>query len=256
MQLFQAASFLLCTNLWLRLEVCRLWKGMDISMKALEINNVNFSYSKEPVLKNINLELNMGDFAVLTGENGSGKSTLLKLILKELKPDSGSIKMLGLDDRIPGGKIGYVAQNGTYGNENFPATVEEIVLANLYMQIGRFRFPKARHRHLVNQVLDKLNMGEHKKTMISELSGGMQQRIMLARALVTNPEILILDEPTNGIDSKSVEQLYTILEELHKEQNLTILMVTHSSLKEIKSLTKIFKLSDCNLVQLKEEIVV
>jgi len=225
-------------------------------MNALEIKNVDFSYSKEPVLRNINLELKVGDFAVLTGENGSGKSTLLKLILRELKPDSGFIKMLGSENRIRGGKIGYVAQNGTFGNENFPATVEEIVLANLYMQIGRFRFPKVKHKIMVEEVLDKLDMNRHRKAMIGELSGGMQQRIMLARAMVTNPEILILDEPTNGIDSKSIKQLYTILEELHKNQNLTIIMVTHSSINEIKSITKIFKLTDCNLLELKEEVLV
>ncbi len=225
-------------------------------MHALEIKNVNFSYSKEPVLKNINMELRVGDFAVLTGENGSGKSTLLKLILKELRPDSGFIKMLGTEDRIAGGKIGYVAQNGTFGNENFPATVEEIVLANLYSQIGRFRFPGARHKHMVEQVLDKLDMKKHKKAMIGELSGGMQQRIMLARALVTNPEILILDEPTNGIDSKSIKQLYRVLEELHKDQNLTILMVTHASLSEINAISKIYKLTDCNLIEERKEILV
>lgn len=222
-------------------------------MKAIEISNLNFTYSKIPVLKDINLELEIGDFTVLTGENGTGKSTLLKLILRELKPDSGFVKILGNEDKIVPGKIGYVAQNGTFANENFPATVEEIVLANLYMQVGRFRFPRAKHRILVDEVLEKLNMREHRKTMIGELSGGMQQRIMLASALVTSPEILILDEPTNGIDSKSVKQLYALIEELHREQKLTILMVTHTSLKEIKSITKIVHLNEGCLLDNKEE---
>ncbi|MFV0344555.1 MAG: metal ABC transporter ATP-binding protein [Anaerocolumna sp.] len=223
-------------------------------MNPLEIKNVNFSYTKEPVLQNINMELKKGDFAVLTGENGSGKSTLLRLILGELKPDSGLVKLLGSEGKVPGGKIGYVAQNGTFGNENFPATVEEVVLANLYMQIGRFRFPGAKHKLMVEQVLEKLNMQSHKKAMIGELSGGMQQRVMLARALVTNPDILILDEPTNGIDSKSIKQLYEILEELHQNHKLTILMVTHSSLSELQSITKVYKIIDGNL--LKEEVIV
>lgn len=222
---------------------------LGVRMKALEMKNLNFSYSKEPIIKNVNLELKAGDFAALTGENGTGKSTLLKLILRELRPFSGTIKILETEGKIPGGKIGYVAQNGTFANENFPATAEEIVLANLYVQVGRFRFPGAKHKYMVDQVLDKLNMKQHKKTMIGELSGGMQQRVLLARALVTNPEILILDEPTTGIDSKSVKLLYDTLEELHEERNITILMVTHGSLDELKSLTRILKLSEGSLTE-------
>ncbi|HEY0175468.1 MAG TPA: metal ABC transporter ATP-binding protein [Pedobacter sp.] len=226
-------------------------------MQAIEIQNLDFSYGKELILKNISMNIRQGDFVVLTGGNGTGKSTLLKLLLGEVKPLHGIIKIMGTESgkMQTGGKIGYVAQNGTFANQNFPATVEEIVMANLYKQIGRFRFPSKDHRIQVSAALNQLDMERFGKAMIGELSGGQQQRVMLARALVTEPELLIMDEPTNGIDLKSVRQLYDILETLHKEKNLTILMVTHASLKECGGITRILQLEDGKISELiKDEV--
>lgn len=218
----------------------------EVRMQAIEIQNVDFAYGKELILKEASAGIDEGDFVALTGENGTGKSTLLRLLLAELKPLRGRIRLLGEDnDRIiRSGKVGYVAQNGTYANQNFPATVEEIVTANLYKQIGLFRFPSKSHKHQVYEALEKLKMSEFAKTMIGELSGGQQQRIMLARALVIKPELLILDEPTTGIDMKSVRQLYEILGELHESEKLTILMVTHGHLEECAGINRILHLED------------
>lgn len=220
-------------------------------MQAIEIQNVDFAYGKELILKEVSADIGKGDFIALTGENGTGKSTLLRLLLAELKPLRGRIRLLGEEnDKVIGkGKIGYVAQNGTYGNQNFPATVEEIVMANLYRQIGKFRFPGKNHKLQVYEALEKLQMKDFGKAMIGELSGGQQQRIMLARALVIKPEILILDEPTTGIDSKSVKQLYRILGELHANEELTILMVTHGSLDECAGINRVLRLEDGKIAQ-------
>lgn len=221
-------------------------------MQAIEIQNVDFAYGKELILREASASIRKGDFVALTGENGTGKSTLLKLILAELKPLHGKVRLLGEETEkvIRSGKIGYVAQNGTYGNQNFPATVEEIVTANLYKQIGRFRFPNKSHRLQVYEALEKLKMSEFAKSMIGELSGGQQQRVMLARALVIKPELLLLDEPTTGIDMKSIKQLYQILSELHESEKLTILMVTHGSLEECAGINKILRLEDGKIEEL------
>lgn len=218
-------------------------------MQAIEIQNVDFAYGKELILKDTSAEIASGEFIALTGENGTGKSTLLRLLLAELKPLRGRIRLMGEenDKIIRSGKIGYVAQNGTYGNQSFPATVEEVVMANLYRQIGRFKFPGKAHKALVYETLEKLQMREYSKAMIGELSGGQQQRIMLARALVVKPELLILDEPTTGIDTKSVKQFYRILEELHDNEKLTILMVTHGRLDECAGINRILRLEDGKL---------
>lgn len=220
-------------------------------MQAIEIQNVDFAYGKELILREVSASIEKGDFVALTGENGTGKSTLLKLLLAELKPHRGSIKLMGEDNEklIRTGKIGYVAQNGTFGNQNFPATVEEVVMANLYKQIGKFRLPGKSHKLSVYEALDKMKMKDYGKAMIGELSGGQQQRVMLARALVIKPEILILDEPTTGIDSKSVKQLYQILKELHEREQLTILMVTHGNLDENEGISRILRLEDGKLLE-------
>lgn len=220
-------------------------------MQAIEIQNVDFAYGKELILRETKAEVAQGEFVALVGENGTGKSTLLRLLLAELKPLRGRIRLMEEenDKFIKGGKIGYVAQNGTYANQNFPATVEEIVMANLYRQVGRFRFPGKAHKALVYEALEKLQMKEYAKSMIGELSGGQQQRVMLARALVIKPEILILDEPTTGIDTKSVKQFYQILGELHGNEKLTILMVTHGCLDECGGIDRILRLEDGKLTE-------
>lgn len=220
-------------------------------MQAINIQNVEFAYGRDLIIKEASTSIEQGDYALLTGENGTGKSTLLKLLLSELRPIRGKVQLMGQDSEkyIRSGKLGYVSQNGTYANQNFPATVEEIVMANLYRQIGRFRFPGKAHKQQVQEALKKLQMESFGKSMIGELSGGQQQRVMLARALVVQPEILILDEPTTGIDMKSMKQLYQILQELNQE-GLTILMVTHGSLSECSGVSRILKLEDGRLTEL------
>ena len=128
-------------------------------------------------------------------------------------------------------KIGYVSQISMSTGASFPATVEEIVMANLYSKIGFMKFPKKEHKEKVKEALKIVNMEDYSKRLIGNLSGGQQQRVMIARALVSDPKILILDEPTTGIDAASEEQLYNLLEKLNKESKITIIIVSHDFAK-------------------------
>lgn len=197
--------------------------------KIIEVDNLNFGYSEKLILKNISFVVNKGDFLGVIGANGSGKSTLVKLILKILAPLSGDIKLLGesVNAFKKWDKVGYVSQKVNSFNGSFPATVEEIVGANLFSKIGLFKLPNKQHKEQVYQALEKVGMQDYGKSLIGNLSGGQQQRVFIARVLVSEPEILFLDEPTVGIDAKSEEAVYCLLARLNQELGLTVVMVTH-----------------------------
>lgn len=197
--------------------------------KAIEVIGVDFAYHNNKILENINFEVNTGDFLGIIGANGSGKSTLLKLILNVLQPLNGEIKLFGknVSTLKAWNKVGYISQKVNTFNGGFPATVEEIVLANQYSQIGKFRFPNRNNREKAYYALEQVGMEKYGKRLIGSLSGGQQQRVFIARVLAGNPEILILDEPTVGIDMKSEEALYCLLARINCDLGLTIIMVTH-----------------------------
>ena len=207
----------------------------------ISIENVSFGYNKDNILNDIILSIDEGDFIGIVGCNGSGKSTLLKLLIGQLNPSKGKIKFF--DEEISKSnnldKIGYVSQISMSTGASFPATVEEIVMANLYSKIGFMKFPKKEHKEKVKESLKIVNMEDYSKRLIGNLSGGQQQRVMIARALVSDPKILILDEPTTGIDAASEEQLYNLLEKLNKESKITIIIVSHDFAKITKYTNKI-----------------
>lgn len=195
----------------------------------IRVKNLSFGYGSEPIFSKINFSVYQGEFIAIIGANGTGKSTLLKLILNEIQPVTGSIHLF--EQPISKFKdwksIGYVPQNGLKSNSDFPATAEEIVKANLYSQIGLFKFPKKEHQEKTLKALEMVNMGSYSKRMIGQMSGGQQQRVMLGRVLVNNPQLMLLDEPTTGVDSKTIIALYDLLRKLNREMGLTIVMVTH-----------------------------
>lgn len=208
----------------------------------ISIENVSFAYNKENVLEDIILSIDEGDFVGIVGCNGSGKSTLMKLLIGQLSPSNGKIKIFNedIDKSNSLNKIGYVPQISLSSGANFPATVEEVVMANLYSKIGFMRFPKKEHKDKVKEALKIVNMEDYSKRLIGNLSGGQQQRVMIAKALVSDPKIIILDEPTTGIDANSEQQLYNLLEKLNKESKITIVIVSHDFAKISKYTNKIF----------------
>lgn len=221
----------------------------------ISIENVSFSYNKENVLEDIILSIDEGDFVGIIGCNGSGKSTLMKLLIGQLSPSKGKIKLFNEDLSKSNclNKIGYVPQISLSSGANFPATVEEVVMANLYSKIGFMRFPKKEHRQKVKEALKIVDMENFSKRLIGNLSGGQQQRVMIAKAIVSDPKIIILDEPTTGIDAKSEERLYTLLEKLNKESKITIVIVSHDFAKISKYTNKIFVVENNTVSLMKKE---
>ena len=187
-------------------------------MMALEADRLSFSYGEAPVLSCASFGLPQGGFAALIGPNGAGKSTLLKLLLGELSPSSGAVRLLGQDTaRFRNWRrLGYVPQDGLARHTDFPASVEEVVLANLSGEIGLFRFPRPEHRERVRQALELVGMAGYGRRLIGALSGGQRQRVLLARALIPRPEVMLLDEPTSGMDLQSGENFYRLLAGLNR----------------------------------------
>ena len=206
-------------------------------MKAVSINNLNFSYSQIPVLKNCNLNVDVGEFTVILGGNGSGKSTLIKLMLGELKNNSGEIKILGknIEDYVSFKDIGYVPQINIVNKIAFPITCLELVSLNLYEEFGFIKIPKKNHYQKAKDILKKMGMENYINTPVNELSGGLAQRAMISKAMINDPKILILDEPTAGVDKYSKDHFFETIDFLSKKFNVTIIMVTHE-LKEMESL--------------------
>lgn len=200
-----------------------------MSETIIEMKNVSFQYEYTQVLNNISFKVQEGDFLAILGPNGSGKSTLLKLLLGIIKPMSGEIKLFGQPNETFRERqwIGYVSQKSNAFNSGFPATVEEVVKSGLSKKVGLFkRMPKDANEK-VYQALQSVGMENFKDRNIGQLSGGQQQRVFIARALISEPKVLILDEPTVGIDHENVQSFYDMLVTLNKEQNITIILVTH-----------------------------
>ncbi len=189
-------------------------------MKFFQVSNLHYAYEDELVLKNINLSYDSEDFFSIIGPNGAGKSTLLKLILALLECEEGSIEFFSLSKK----DLGYVPQH-TLINPHFPARVLEIVLMGL---IGKksFGFYTKKDKEKALEALAKVGMKEFWDKKISELSGGQRQRVFIARALVDECKMLILDEPTASVDSKGAVQIFELLNDLHKK-GIGVLVVCH-----------------------------
>ena len=223
--------------------------------KIIEFKNVHFGYTSDDILKCISFDVNKGDFVSIIGSNGAGKSTILKLILGEISQFRGSIKLYEEDiNKFKDWKrIGYLEQNAYSKIMNFPATVYEIVMSNNFADIGLFKFPNKIHRIKVINALELLGMEKYKNRMISKLSGGQIQRVFLARTLISEPDLLVLDEPTNGVDRETIDLIYKILQDLNKEKKVTIIMVTHDVEKMSSISNRVFCFEEGSLVELEKK---
>lgn len=195
----------------------------------VEAKNLSFQYDKVPILSDINITIHEGDFMGIVGPNGSAKSTLLKLLLGILKPQQGLVSLMGesIEKFRDWGDIGYISQSVRSFNTSFPATVNEIIAANLYHEMGFLKFLRKKHHQEIQKVLEIVDMGDYKNRLIGTLSGGQQQRIFIARTLISNPKIIFMDEPLVGVDVASQEKFYTLMEKLNKQLGITLVMVSH-----------------------------
>ncbi|MDR1322341.1 MAG: ATP-binding cassette domain-containing protein [Gracilibacteraceae bacterium] len=219
---------------------------------VVQAENLGFRYGDEPVFSRVDFSLAPGDFAAVIGANGAGKSTLLRLMLGELAPAAGSIRLFGCEARRfrDWPKVGFLPQSAPTAGENFPATAEEIVMANLFASIGLLRFPRPKHKARVREALRLVDMGKYSKRLISRLSGGQRQRVMLAQVLVAEPEFLLLDEPTTGVDEAAAAALFALLTRLNRETGLTVMMATHDTERAAAHVSRVLCLENGSLLEL------
>ncbi len=188
-------------------------------MDLIQIKDLSFSYpTKKDTLKHINLKIKKGKFTCIVGENGSGKSTLLKCILGLNKGYTGEI--------IKENRIGYLPQKSEI-QSNFPASIEEVVISGTIANNVRSIFYKKEDKENAKSVMETLGIYDIRKKCFADLSGGQQQRVLIARSLCATKDLIILDEPTNGLDPSIAKQIYELLDKLKKNTKITILMVSH-----------------------------
>jgi zinc transport system ATP-binding protein len=189
-------------------------------MALVSVQSVSYFYNSEIVLENVSFNVEEGDFLGIIGPNGAGKTTLFQCILGLLNSYSGKITILNKDikkEKKIFAKIGYIPQKKSI-DPKFPLTVQELVALTLTRKTSMT---------IVDDILRQVGLYNIKNKLIGQLSGGQQQRVLIAKALVNNPLILMLDEPTNELDQKSQNDFYSLLQELNKKNNITIIWTSH-----------------------------
>uniref|UniRef100_A0A7C4GFT8 Metal ABC transporter ATP-binding protein n=1 Tax=candidate division WOR-3 bacterium TaxID=2052148 RepID=A0A7C4GFT8_UNCW3 len=198
-------------------------------MSAIRFEHVTVAFQRAVGIEDLSFELEPGEFLGIIGPNGSGKTTLLRTVLGLLRPVAGSVTVLGGRGRglvEVRRRIGYVPQRRPI-EPGFPVSVLDAVMMGTYAGLGLLRRPGKRERELAHRALAAVGLGEAGDHVAGHLSGGQQQRLLLARALVQEPEVLLLDEPTAGVDVASRRQIVELVRRLHRERGLTTLYVTH-----------------------------
>lgn len=191
-----------------------------MSEPLVRFRDVQLGYGRQVVLDNVNLDIVSGDFFGLVGPNGSGKTTLLRCLLGILKPLSGQVT------RPVGLRVGYVPQREVL-DPLFPLTALDIVLMGRYPRVGFFRAPARADRDFSMHCIEQVGLSEFAHKLYRELSGGQRQRVLIARALAVEPSLLVLDEPTNGLDLPTEASILSLIERLHAKGGLTIVLVSH-----------------------------
>jgi zinc transport system ATP-binding protein len=201
---------------------------MNEKSLIIQLEHVDVSFQDLLVLEDVSLDVSPGDFLAIIGPNGAGKTTLLKVILGLVRPVSGAVRVFGKAPwALNGGRwrIGYVPQVQSV-DLTFPVRASEVVLMGRYGRIGLMRRPSSYDRDAAIRAMDRVGIADLADRSIARLSGGQRQRVFLARALANDPELLLLDEPTTGVDVAATESLYELLRGLH-DDGITILVVSH-----------------------------
>ena len=197
-------------------------------VNAVSMKNIWVRYGDTIVLENINLTVIQGEIVSIVGPNGSGKSTLLRTIIGAKDPFRGEIHVLGQHPKKiqRQGLIGYLPQMAHY-DADFPIRVYDLVAMSRYAGKGLVERLRAKDRRLIHQALEKVEMSQHCDTHFGSLSGGQRQRVRIARALAARPGLLVLDEPSTGLDTVAQDNFFHLLMKLRDEETLTIIMVSH-----------------------------
>jgi zinc transport system ATP-binding protein len=206
----------------------------------VELEGVGVSYGEVRVLDGINLTVEPGDFLGIIGPNGSGKTTLLRVMLGLLEPQEGSVRLFG---QPPASfrewrRVGYVPQRAAL-DPSLPVTVQEVVASGLVASLGLLQRIGRAQRARVTEALARVGMDGHARARIGALSTGQQQRVLIARALVSDPELIILDEPTGGVDPEAQTSFYAMLHHLNREREVTLVLVSHDIGVVAKEVTKL-----------------
>ena len=196
------------------------------SETVVDLAGVEFGYTATPVVRDVSLQVDPGEYVAIVGPNGSGKSTLMKLMLGLLRPDSGTAHLFGepAHEFDEGSRLGYVAQHASASKE-MPITVREVVKMGRFPNVG-FGWLSKSDWERVDEALETVGMTAFADRRVTQLSGGQRQRAFIARALAGEADLLVLDEPTVGVDAESVEAFYELLNSLN-EQGITILLIEH-----------------------------
>lgn len=194
----------------------------------LKLDKVCFSYGGgRTALEDISFEVNEGDVIGVAGPNGAGKTTLLKLMVGLLQPTSGSIRKLYSEGDKSGRKISYLPQNTQRIEGNFPATVREVVGTGLYSRIGIFGRLTDRDRSSIDEAIRNVDMWKSRDAQVTSLSGGQLQRTLIARALVSEPSLLVMDEPTAAVDLAGEEAFYMLVKRVNEIYGVAVILVSH-----------------------------
>jgi zinc transport system ATP-binding protein len=206
----------------------------------VELEGVGVSYGEVRVLDGINLTVEPGDFLGIIGPNGSGKTTLLRVMLGLLEPQEGSVRLFGQPPAAfrEWRRLGYVPQRAAL-DPSLPVTVQEVVASGLVASLGVFQRIGRAQRTRVSEALARTGMEAHARARIGALSTGQQQRVLIARALVSDPELIVLDEPTGGVDPEAQTSFYAMLHHLNREREVTLVLVSHDIGVVAKEVTKL-----------------
>jgi len=204
----------------------------------IKCEHVDLGYENQDAVINVNMEVCPGDYLCIVGENGSGKSTLIKGLLGLLKPSGGKLTVA---EELKTTGIGYLPQQ-TAAQKDFPASVREVVLSGCLSRRGRRPFYSKTEKDIASANMEKLGITQLANQCYRELSGGQQQRVLIARALCATRELLILDEPITGLDPMAIQDFYSMIRKLNREDKVAIIMVSHDLRNAVEEANKILRL--------------
>lgn len=209
-------------------------------MALIQCKNLTLGYDHKKLIEQLSFSVEQGDYLCIVGENGSGKTTLMKALLGLINPIKGSIIR---GDGLKPKEIGYLPQQ-TIVQKDFPASVKEIVLTGCQGRMGLRPFYSKAEKQLAKDNMEKMDITDLANRCYRDLSGGQQQRVLLARALCATQKVLLLDEPVSGLDPKVTEEMYRLISQLNRRDNITVIMITHDIEAAVKYSSHILHIGD------------